>query len=474
MRIARRFAVVVGALAVVAGCSVGGASPSPSALATPGAEPTASPPAVPTAAPSPPATSYPAPAVRHTPSDVPGIAALEASVPRASGDPETIGRLVAGDNGFAAGLYHAVADGANRNLVVSPYSAMAALAMAFGGARGTTAEEMAAALRVGDDPGAWHAARNALAQQVAAPPEPTDTGDPFVLESTNALFGQAGYAFQPAFLDLLATDYGAPLMTVDYAADPDRARAAINAWVAARTRGRIPELLAPEMVTQLTRFGLVNAVYFKGSWAQHFATAKTRPGAFHRLDGSSANVPTMHGQIPGEYAHSDGWQAIRLWYAGGRTVMTIVIPDDGRFTEVERTLDGQLLSRLASDDADWEFDRLTLALPRWSAATSVDLKSALPQLGVRALFKAPPGPGSADLDGIASDNLFVGAAIQKATITVDENGTEAAAATAVMGGTTGGSPVARTLAIDRPFLYLVTDQASGTVLFMGRVLDPSR
>jgi serpin B len=263
-------------------------------------------------------------------------------------------------------------------------------------------------------------------------------------------------------------------MTVDYAADPDRARAAINAWVAARTRGRIPELLAPEMVTQLTRFGLVNAVYFKGSWAQHFATAKTRPGAFHRLDGSSANVPTMHGQIPGEYAHSDGWQAIRLWYAGGRTVMTIVIPDDGRFTEVERTLDGQLLSRLASDDADWEFDRLTLALPRWSAATSVDLKSALPQLGVRALFKAPPGPGSADLDGIASDNLFVGAAIQKATITVDENGTEAAAATAVMGGTTGGSPVARTLAIDRPFLYLVTDQASGTVLFMGRVLDPSR
>ena len=150
----------------------------------------------------------------------------------------------------------------------------------------------------------------------------------------------------------------------------------------------------------------------------------------------------------------------------------------GRAMRAERqpSLPPELRRRTARriDGSDWEFDRLTLALPRWSAATSVDLKSALPQLGIRALFKAPPGPGSADLGGIASDNLFVAAAIQKATITVDENETEAAAATALMGGTTGGGPVERTLTVDRPFLYLVTDQASGTALFMGRVLDPSR
>ena len=468
MRLPRRLAIVVVGSLLVSGCGGAGATPSPSASVTPRPAPSS-----PTARPTPGSTATAPPALTLVPSDVAGIAALTASVPRGAGDPDGIQRLVVGDDAFAADLYRTVASDATGNLVFSPYSAMAALAMACGGARAGTADEMAAVLRVGDDPAAWHAARNALAQGLAAPPAPTDTGDPFVLESTNALFGQAGYAFKPAFVALLVAHYGAPLMTVDYLADPERARGAINAWVAARTRDRIPELLGPGTVDDMTRFGLVNAVYFKASWAQHFDAARTGLAPFHRVDGTTVTVPTMHGGVPGEYARGDGWQAVRLWYAGN-AAMTIVMPDEGRFADFEHSVDGDLLARLARGDLDWELDRLTLSLPRWKTGTTVDLEAVLTALGIRSLFTPPPLPGGADLGGIADDDLFVKVAVQKAAIAVDENGTEATAATAIMGGTTGAGPVNRTLAVDRPFWYEITDTSTGTVLFMGRVVDPSR
>lgn len=475
MRLPRPLAAIVVGSLLVTGCGGGSASP-PTVPATAPPEATwlqpqpTQPGSTPTPTPIP--TTLPAPTL--VPSDVAGIAALAVPVERDPGDPSAIERLVAGDAAFAADLFHAVAKGAEGNLVLSPYSAMAALSMVLGGARGTTAGELAAALRAGDDPAAWHAARNALAQQIAAPPEPTNDGDPFILESTNALFGQAGYAFEPAFLALLAANYGAPLMTVDFAADPERARAAINAWVAARTRDRIVELLGPRTITTLTRFGLVNAVYFKGSWSDHFPKEGTRPAPFHRADGTTTRVPTMHGTVLADYRRGDGWQAVRLWYAGHKAAMTIVVPDAGRFAEMEQRIDGPFLRALGDEFEGWDWVDVALALPRWSDAADADLIDPLRAMGVIALFEAPPRPGSADLGGIADDDLYVSTAIQKATIDVDENGTEAAAATAVIGGTWGAGPQPAALTIDRPFLYTISHMPTAEILFLGRVLDPSR
>jgi serpin B len=443
--------------------------------ATPASIPPSSASALPTIALSPAAvpTGWPEPAV--VPTDVAGIAALAVPVARDPGDAAGVERATAGDAAFAADLFHAVARSATGNLVLSPYSALTALAMTLGGARGTTAAELVTALRAPSDPAPWHAARAALAGQITAPPEPAREGVPFVLEATNALFSQAGSTFEPAFLGLLGAEYGAQLLTVDFAADPEGARAAVNAWVTARTHDRVRDLLGPGTVTDLTRFGLVNAVYFKGSWSDHFPKEGTRPAPFQRADGTVTRIPTMHGTVLADYRRGDGWQAARLWYVGDRQVaMTIIVPDAGRYAEVERRIDGLFLRALADESADWTSVALSLALPRWSDTTAVDLVAPLRALGVRALFEAPPGPGAADLGGIADGDLYVTSAVHEAVIEVDENGTTASAATAVVGGTTGADPGPMSLTVDRPFLYAISHAASGEILFLGRVLDPAR
>ncbi|HEX2754714.1 MAG TPA: serpin family protein, partial [Candidatus Limnocylindrales bacterium] len=260
-------------------------------------------------------------------------------------------------------------------------------------------------------------------------------------------------------------DYGAGLQAVDFAGNLDASRVAINRWVAARTSDRIRELLGPDSINNLTRFVLVNAIFFKASWASPFEPAQTTSATFHRLDGTTLNVPTMHGSFEGSYVRGEGWRAIEIPYVGA--TMTVILPDAGRFAAVEQALDSDFLAALATRRS---FDLVHLAMPRWSSTTSVDLVTTLRQLGVTDLFD----PGAADLSGIAAADLHVSQVIHQATIDVDEHGTEAAAATAIAGGTTGGGPVTEvTVTVDRPFFYLIRDGDSGEILFTGRVLDPA-
>jgi serpin B len=393
---------------------------------------------------------------------------------RASGSRVTAGdtggstarAVSAADSVFALRLYHQLATGSG-NLIYSPYSISTALSMTYGGAGGSTAEQLAAVLGVGSDPAAWHAGRNDIGSWLDRP-QTDDAGGstPLTIKPANALFGQDGLAFKPDFLELLAGEYGAGLQAIDFAADPEAARAAINHWVAVRTENHIRQLLGPATVDPATRFVLVNAIYFKGSWAEPFRKSATKKAAFHRLDGSTVEVPTMHGSIASGYSHGDGWQAVDLNYSNA--TMTVILPDAGKFAAVEKRLDAAFLARLAEK---WQFAEIHLSLPRWSSRTALDLAGDLKALGVRDLFD----PDLADLRGIADAGLHVGAVIHQATIKVDEAGTEATAATAVVGDTTGGGPDGEaTVNVDRPFIYLVRDSNTGEILFAGRVLDPTK
>jgi len=374
--------------------------------------------------------------------------------------------VAAADAAFALRLYHELA-ARSGNLIYSPYSISTALSMTYGGAGGATAEQLAAVLGVGSDPAAWHAGRNDIGSYLDRPPT-DDTGGstPLTIEPSNALFGQDGFAFKPDYLELLAGDYGAGLQAINFAADPEAARSAINRWVAARTNDRIRQLLGPRTIDEMTRFVLVNAIYFKGSWAESFRKSATKKATFHRLDGSAVQVPTMHGSIAGGYSQGNGWQAVDLDYTGA--TMTVILPDPGRFADVQKGLDAAFLAELR---AKWAYTEVHLSLPRWSSTTDLDLVENLKALGIRDLFDAD----LSDLRGIADAGLYVSQIIHQATIKVDEGGTEAAAATAVIGGTTGGGPDGEvTVKVDRPFIYLIRDSNTGEILFAGRVLDPTQ
>jgi serpin B len=376
--------------------------------------------------------------------------------------------MVAADRAFAFDLYRTLVAVEDGNLFLSPYSISTAMSMALAGARGRTAAELATALGVSADQDTWHLARNRLELDLAALGnyDPPGGGDavPLTLEPTNALFGQTGYPFKPAFLDVLAANYGAGMNALDFATQPEPSRVGINDSVAERTRDRIDELLPLGSIDALTRAVLVNAIYFKASWLSSFDPALTENLAFYLLDGSMVDVPMMHGTARSLYAAGDGWQAVDLRYVG-QASMLIIVPDEGRFAEIEGSLDAALLADVVDQLEDYEVD---LRLPRWESTSDLDLIPPLEALGVQRLFQA----GAADLTGIADvADLVVSDVLHQADISVDEKGTEAAAATAVVFGELSAPPPA-SLTVDRPFFYFIRDGSAGEILFMGRLIQP--
>ncbi len=400
-----------------------------------------------------------------------GISELRSSAARLALDSATreqLDELVAADTDFALRLYREIVTAEEGNVFLSPYSISTALSMAFAGARGRTAEEMAAVLGVGPDADAWHAARNRLELELA------DVSDslphqgeavPLTLEPTNAVFGQVGYPFKSDFLDILAQNYGAGMQAVEFASQTEAARVAINRWVAERTRDRIEELLREGDIDEWTAAVLVNAIYFKANWMFTFDPEKTIDAPFHLLDGSTREVPMMHLAIAPklQYGQGAGWQAVSLPYFGAS--MLVIVPDEGRFEDGEQLLDAPFLTDLEQGMSEAQ---VTLGLPRWESESRLDLIPPLEALGIVDLFDSD----EANLSGIADvEQLWVSDVIHQANVTVDEEGTEAAAATAVVvERESAGQPV--TLTIDRPFLYLIRDDATGEILFLGRLLAP--
>lgn len=391
-------------------------------------------------------------------SDVKRREAPATAVPAASASVHALG----------AGLYGRLATEPG-NLALSPYSVAVALAMTQNGAVGETRAQMLDVLAADADE--INEGLNALTvhiESLAGPQERADgTTAEIELAAANALFGQRSMTFGQPFLDTLARDYGAGMRTVDYERATEAARAAINAWTAQQTHDRIEEIIPEGVLDTLTRLVLVNAIYLKAPWERPFEKGLTQDGPFHREDGSTVSVPMMRpSDGPVALGRGDGWLAVPLPYAGGRVAMTVVLPDAGRLADVEAlVVAGGLPEILASPKPEG----VGLLLPKWTFRTEAPLRDALMALGMTLPFEA----GAADFSAMTTEaDLYVAAVLHQAFIAVDEEGTEAAAATAVVMRDESAAQVTQVV-VDRPFLFVIHDVEHATPLFVGRVSDPS-
>jgi serpin B len=406
------------------------------------------------------------------PPDADGGAIAIADVERVAAAPSDAASAAQSIDALGGDLYAALVEGNVDNLVFSPASILLALAMARAGASGRTASEMDAVLHL-DDPEGIHHALNGLTRVLETRSGTVEVnGEPAELELsvTNAVWGQETLTWQEAFLGVLAREYGAGVRLTDFVADPEAATVAVNGWVEEETRGRIPDLIAPGMVDVLTRMILVNAIFLKAPWSVPFEPDATRPAPFTLLDGSTVEVPFMaqSGKAMA-YAEGESWQAVELPYAGDALAMLVLLPDEGALATIESQLGEGLIDRAAGALAPTD---VVLELPRWEIETRVELSTMLAALGMPTSFT-----DQADFTGMTTDEpLQIGFVVHQANITVDEAGTEAAAATAVGVETTAApadEPEPVLMTVNRPFLYALRDRETGAVLFLGRVTSPA-
>ena len=395
------------------------------------------------------------------------LSRVSASAPRAD-----VLSASAGMNAFGTDLYGVLAKSVgNGNLVFSPASIETALAMIYAGAAGDTAKEMAATLHFQPQGDALHQAFNsldALLESRSWQGRATVDGriEGVMVKTANSLWAQKDLAIEKLFLDTLAKDYGAGVRLVDFQTAAEDARKAINKWVADQTANKIEDLIPQGALDALTRLVLVNAIYLDATWESPFNKEATHDSSFHTLAGTDVTTPMMEQMSSFSYAKGDGWQAVELPYSRDQLAMLVIVPDAGSFADVEgRLKDGlidQAVGALASTG------EVRLSLPKFKFRTQSALSTALQTLGMTKAFGA-----AADFSGITKQQaLSISDVIHEAYIAVDEDGTEAAAATAVMlAGAAPMEPVK--LAIDRPFIFALRDKDTGAVLFLGRVTDPT-
>jgi len=369
--------------------------------------------------------------------------------------------VVKGNTAFALELYAKLKE-QQGNLFLSPFSISTALAMTYAGARGQTAAQMARVLHFELDSQRLHPTFRSLDHELRSGGK--ERG--YELSVANALWAQKGYGFLKQFLDLTRANYGAGLREVDFARATETARRTINAWVEKETRDKIKELLKPGVLKPLTRLVLTNAIYFKGNWASQFDKKRTRNEPFTLLSGKRTQVPMMHQKAKFGYMETSSFHALELPYAGNELSMVVFLP---------RTVNGLpgfeksfTAENLATSLSGLRRREVIVAMPRFKTTSEFALASVLKSMGMTDALSMPP----ADFSGMnGRRDLFIQAVVHKAYVDVNEEGTEAAAATGVVVGITS---VRRRLVFraDHPFLFLIRDKRSGSILFLGRVVDP--
>ncbi len=375
--------------------------------------------------------------------------------------------LVAGNSDFAFDLYQALRN-TDSNLFYSPHSISLALAMTYAGARGDTEQQMAATLRFTLPNNQLHPAFNWLDIELGSRGEGAKgkDGEGFRLNIVNAIWGQKDYKFLSEFLDILAENYGAGLRPLDFIKAPEESRITINNWVSEQTEGRIEDLIPQGLIDTWTRLVLTNAIYFNAAWQYPFKEEMTEDGPFYLLDGGEVTVPMMKQTESFGYAEGDGYQAVELPYDGRELSMVILLPQSGQFEAFEGSLDAQRMDAIAKD---LESTRVTLRMPKFEFESGLSLGKTLIALGMPVAFS-----GGADFSGMTGNrDLFIGDVIHKAFVSVDEAGTEAAAATAVVMPTAMPPQEPVEVTVDRPFVFLIHDIETGTILFVGRIVNPS-
>ena len=356
--------------------------------------------------------------------------------------------LTDGQNAFAQDLYGKLAGAGETNLFFSPSCIESALAMAGAGARGKTAEQMARVLHA--DPAAG------TAPQAAG------------LWVANGLWAQSGFSFLPAFASGLETRFGAEMHEVDFANDSSGARKAINSWVAKETGSKITDLIAEGVLQPSTRLVLANAIYFKGKWATPFSRAATAPDLFYTQD-KKVEVPFMHRTGKFAYYESDGMQILKIPYAEGNLAMVLFLP--GEWSKEGHVAPEVTPANLKHWLNGLREQQVHVSLPRFTIAAQFDLKATLESMGMTDAFQ----DGQANFSGITGGrDLVIGDVVHKAAIQVNEEGTVAAAATGFTMRLLSipDVPKLQYFSADHPFVFLIRDEKSGTILFMGRLAEP--
>ncbi|WP_152051297.1 serpin family protein [Tautonia marina] len=376
---------------------------------------------------------------------------------------EPMDAVVRGNSQFALDLYGQLAQEPG-NLFFSPYSISSALAMTLGGAAGETAEQMADVLHLTLPSDELHPAFGALNTRLLETKD--DTG--YQLDVANRLWGQQGYGFVPGYLALTRDAYDAELQTVDFARATEEARDEINSWVEDQTKGKIQNLIPPGVLDSLTRLVLTNAIHFKGDWAAPFLDQATRDAPFFLPGEDEVMVPLMNRRGSYRYGEGEDLKILELPYGKGDLSMVVLLPDtrDGL---------GALEAKLNAEQLDhWiaglRRQEVAVALPRFSLSSQFTLNQALSKLGMSLPFQ----PGQADFSGMdGSRELYITAAIHKAFVDVNEEGTEAAAATGIVVGVRSALPSEpKVFRADHPFLFLIRDTHTGSILFLGRLTNP--
>jgi serpin B len=395
------------------------------------------------------------------------LAAVVATVPsRAEEKPvnkQDQSALVRGNNQAALALY-AQLRGREGNLIFSPYSISTALGMTFAGARGETAEQIAKALHFDLPPDKLNAAFGSLIKEINGAGKERS----YQLSTANALWAQKGYSFLPAFLQITKEDYGAGLKEVDFK-ETEQARKTINAWVEKETRDRIKDLLKPGVLQPDTRLVLTNAIYFKGDWTSQFKKEATHDGPFFLAGGKEIKVPLMHQTHRFSYFEGDTFQALQMPYVGNHLAMVVLLPKkkDG-LADLEKALTADKLKEWTDK---LRTEEIIVTLPKFKATTDLSLKKTLSDMGMPIAFTA-----RADFSGITrSESLLISDAIHQAFVEVNEKGTEAAAATAITFAPTSAPVNPKPPVVfraDHPFVYVLRDVRTGSILFMGRLVDP--
>lgn len=383
-------------------------------------------------------------------------------------DPRVVQNLqsvVKGNNAFALELY-AKLKAQEGNLFLSPYSISTALAMTYAGARGNTAAQMAKVLHFELEEARLHRAFQKLINQLNAQGKKGG----YQLSVANALWGQKGYGFLKEFLDLTRKHYGAGLHELDFVGATEAARKTINAWVEKETKAKIKDLIKPGVLDTTTRLVLTNAIYFKGDWASKFKEERTRPEPFHLGSGKSVDVPLMRQTEEFKYMEADGFQALELPYVGEHLSMVVLLPEkcDG-LPALEKSLTRENLDKWLSQ---LRKQKVHVFVPKLKMTCEFSLGEGLQAMGMTDAFG-----GSADFSGMnGKKDLLISAVLHKAFVEVNEEGTEAAAATAVVMGlkaARGTIPAAIPIfRADHPFLFLIRDTRSKSILFLGRVMNP--
>jgi len=382
--------------------------------------------------------------------------------------PEKVGQVVTADNQFAFDLYsrYKSLDG---NIFFSPYSISTALAMAYEGARGRTAEEMQAVLHFPKDDDVRRSSFARIHNVLNKP------GKKYILNTANALWAQNDFKFLDEYFSTVRNYYGGNATNLDFVGESDESRVTINNWVEGQTNDRIKDLIPAGAITDRTRLVLTNAVYFKGSWVLKFETGMTREADFKVSPTQTVKAQMMSQTDKFNYAETDDLQILEMPYLGNDISMLIILPKEGKLDSVESSISSEKLN-------EWKGmlrqERVMVKVPKFKFDTKYpEMADDLAAMGMPTAFVPPTEPSCADFTGMTGNCspdtcLYISAVIHQAFVEVNEEGTEAAAATAVGGMVAMSMPPS--FIADHPFIFLIQEKTTGTILFLGRMSDPTK